>query len=508
MIERRYHGRVGVLGEARGRREWAVDGLVWAVLTAPIAANDVLRGAVIGCVVAVAVMAVAVLFSRRAPMFGLIVVVLGTLFDGNFAFAVPVLSYLVGLRIERLRPVALGFVVIGALGTVVNLGVLRTGPAQWFVLAMTLLVIGVFPWLAGRYRAQRARLVSAGWERAARLEYERRIVARQAQLRERARIAQEMHDSLGHELSLIALGAGALETTPSLAGPQRTAAGRIRESAAAATDQLRDIIGVLRDEDEEPPLHPVDERIEAAVARAKEAGMAVTVRRTGPAEAVPAVVERTAYRVVREGLTNASRHAPGAATAVELVHRADVTTVSIVNDAPARRPGRATTGLGLIGLHERVRLGGGTLTAEPTADGGFRTWAELPHRAWPAPEAEAPAVTALRSAQRRTRRSLAAAVLTPAVLALVTAVGYYPFAVSHTVLPGDTFDRISLGTARNDLTGVLPAGQVWRRPTDGLTGAPPGARCEFYSDGNFPMADAAFRLCFSGGRLVAKDRVR
>jgi hypothetical protein len=68
----------------------------------------------------------------------------------------------------------------------------------------------------------------------------------------------------------------------------------------------------------------------------------------------------------------------------------------------------------------------------------IRTSAELPHRPGPGPEAEAPAVTELRSAQRRTRRSLAAAVLTPAVLAIVAAVGYYSFAVSHTVLPSDT----------------------------------------------------------------------
>jgi signal transduction histidine kinase len=495
------------VGVTRGCREWAVDGVIWAALTAPIAASDLVSGEVIRCAAAVVAMAVAVLFARRAPMLGLVLVVLGTLFDGNFAFAIPVMSYLVGLRTERVRPVAWGFVVIAVAGTVVNLGVLRTGLVQWFMLAVTLLAIGVFPWLVGRYRVQRARLVSAGWERAARLEYEHRIVVRQAQLRERARIAQEMHDSLGHELSLIALGAGALETTPGLPDPQRAAAGRIRESAATATDQLRDIIGVLRDDHEDAPLQPVDDRVEALVARANESGMAATVRRTGRAEAAPAVVERTAYRVVREALTNASRHAPGAATAVEVAHRTDVTTVSIVNDAPAHRPRPATTGLGLIGLHERMRLVGGTLTAEPTADGGFRTSAELPHRAWPGPAAEAPAVTELRSARRRTRRSLAAAVLTPAVLAVVAAIGYYSFAVSGTVLRGDAFDRISVGTARSDLTGVLPAKQV-KPPADRLPAAPPAARCEFYTDGNFPMADAAFRLCFAGGRLVTKDRLK
>jgi signal transduction histidine kinase len=498
----RYAGRVWLVGGERGRREWIADGLVWAVLTAPVAAKYVMRADWRWGPVAIAATAVAVLSARRVPLFGWLVVVLGTLFDGNFAFAIPVLSYLVGLRTERVRPVVAGFLVIAAGGTVLNLGVLRTGPAQWFLLAITLLAIGLFPWLVGRYQAQRARLVSAGWERAARLEYERRMVVRQAELRERARIAQEMHDCLGHELSLIALGAGALETNPGVDEGQRATAARIRESAATATDQLREIIGVLRDEDDQVPLEPAGERVEALVERAQESGMAVTVRRTGDAAELPAAVERTAYRVVREALTNASRHAPGAATTVEVVHRAETTTVSVENEAPKLKAERVTSGLGLIGLRERVRLVGGTLIAGPTSGDGFRAQAELPHRPSPVPGVEMPAATELRSARRRVNRSLATALLTPAVLASVAAIGYYSFAVAGSVLDEQAFDRMTIGTPRADLAGVLPSRQVWQRPQDG------GASCEFYTDGNFPMADASYRLCFAGGRLISKDRLR
>jgi signal transduction histidine kinase len=472
------------------RRERVVDGLVWAVVTAPVAGNYLTSGEYWRCLVAVAALTGAVLVARRAPLLGLLVVVLGTVFDGNFALAVPILSYLVGLRTERVRPVAVAFLVIAAAGTVLDLVVLRIAPAQWFTLALTLLLIGVFPWLVGRYQAQRARLVSAGWERAARLEYERQMITRQAQLRERARIAQEMHDSLGHELSLIALGAGALETTAGLPGEQRAAAERIRASAASATDRLREIIGVLGDDDP-APLEPPGEPVEALVARAGSAGLPVTLRRVGVGG--PPAVERTAYGVVREALTNAGRHAPGAAVTVVLTRDGDATTVAVAN-GPAPRLSGDGTGLGLLGLRERVRLAGGSLTAGPTPEGGFRIVASLPHRPVSVPAVQ----TELRTARRRTRRSLAA-LLTPVVLAVVASVGYYSLATFRSVLDRDTFDRIAVGTPRTELAGLLPERQAWPESADG---------CAYYTDGNFPMAAPAYRLCFTGGRLATKARLR
>ncbi|GAA3355753.1 hypothetical protein GCM10017744_019570 [Streptomyces antimycoticus] len=95
-----------------------------------------------------------------------------------------------------------------------------------------------------------------GWERAARLEREQRLIAEQARLRERARIAQDMHDVLGHELSLIALSAGALKLAPGLADGHREAARDIRARAAAAVDRLGEVIGVLRQEQDGAPPEP------------------------------------------------------------------------------------------------------------------------------------------------------------------------------------------------------------------------------------------------------------
>ncbi len=461
------------------------DGLLGLVLIAPVLANQVMSADPAGVLAALATAAVLVVTVRRWPIGGWLVVLLGTLADGNFVFALPVMSYLVGLRTERIRTVALAFLAIAAGGSALNFAVLDTSLAQWFFLVMALLLLGVFPWLAGRYRAQHARLVSAGWERAARLEYERRMVVREVRLRERARIAQEMHDSLGHELSLIALNAGALETTPGLPAKQSAAAGRIRESAATATDQLRDIIGVLRDEDDHAPLEPAGESVETLVARSRDAGMTITLECAGEPPAV-------AWPVVREALTNASRHAPGAAVRITLTG----SSVEVVNDPGDRPASGPATGLGLIGLRERVRLAGGTLTAGRTPDGGFRTAAVIDDEVPPEPT---PVTTELHDARRRTRRSLAAAIVTPLVLATVTAVGYYPFAVAGSVLDEATFDTLEEGAPRAELAEVLPPRQA---PGDKPRG------CELYTDGNFPMADAAYRLCFSGGRLTSKERLK
>jgi signal transduction histidine kinase len=177
-------------------------------------------------------------------------------------------------------------------------------------------------------------------------------LATQARLKERARIAADMHDSLGHELTLIAVRAGVLQMTGGLDERQRAAAGELRESAAAATERLREIIEVLRDPDSIPDL----------IARSAAAGM--TIRST--VERLPADLEPVAYRVVREGLTNAAKHAPDAAVVVEVTGR----QVSVVNGPAAGNAGLASGGIGLAGLRERVERAGGAFEAGP-ADGGF-----------------------------------------------------------------------------------------------------------------------------------------
>ncbi|WP_147141584.1 sensor histidine kinase [Stackebrandtia albiflava] len=234
-------------------------------------------------------------------------------------------------------------------------------------------LFALLPWLAGRYRHQQARLVEAGRAEIDRLETEQRFIAEQARLRERNRIAADMHDSLGHELALIALRAGALELSPELPPPARTAAAELRAAAVTATDRLRGTIGLLRDGP--TPRTPADETVTALVERAAAAGMDVTLRRSDPPGGE--LTSRAVHRIVQESLTNAARHAPGSRIIVDVTRDADRTEVTVHNtpgDAPATR---TSGGTGLAGLTERVHLLGGSLRYGPAPD-GFTVAASLP----------------------------------------------------------------------------------------------------------------------------------
>ncbi|MEV4628770.1 histidine kinase [Micromonospora sp. NPDC049523] len=553
------------------RRGAVLDLLLWAALAAPIVAalaspparpyDEVLL------VAEPLLLGIAVAVSRRQPLVALVLVILPTLLDGNFLFAIPVLGYLAGLRMARARPAGLVFAVIAAGGSGLNLWVLDSGLATWFLLATMLLFLGVFPWLLGRYRRQHGELVRAGWARAELLEREQAGAAERVRMRERARIARDMHDSLGHDLSLIALRAGALELAPGLDDGQRAAAGELRASVAVATDRLREIIGVLREDAGTAPTRPVDESVTELVDRATAAGLAVELRwpqrradhlarprdgehpaetdpelpaetdpeylvetrpaetdpeypaETRPAETdpeLPMMVGRAVHRVVQEALTNAARHAPGAPVTVEVDRTAERIEVRVHNGRPPAGPlpVPVSAGTGLLGLRERVRLAGGTLAAGPQA-GGFAVVARLPlvtHGVTADPDTTVrpPAGSAtddgLRAQRRRVRRSLLVAVTAPLAIAAMLSLVYYPFVTFDSVLHRSEFERLRIGAPRTELASMLPG-----RQAQGLaknTGpVPANAACEFYTDGNFPLALPAYRLCFADGRLVAKDEL-
>jgi signal transduction histidine kinase len=229
------------------------------------------------------------------------------------------------------------------------------------LLVFTLVI--VLPWLAGRYRRTQALLIEAERERVRQLEREQEHIAERARLHERGLVAAELHDSLGHELALIALRAGALELSPELSTEQRTAAGQMRSSAVTATDRLRQVLEMLRDRDDVPPVAVI-------VARARDAGMVVDLEGLAP---MPQVIDQAVRRVVREALTNAARHAPGARVAVDLAVSAH--TVRLVVSNPSAEPG--SSGSGLVGLRERLRLLGGQLDTTYD-DGRFELSAEVP----------------------------------------------------------------------------------------------------------------------------------
>ncbi|WP_029432484.1 sensor histidine kinase [Blastococcus sp. URHD0036] len=250
------------------------------------------------------------------------------------------------------------------------------------------LTAAVVAW--GMFVRARRQLIVSLRDRADRAEQQQRLRVEQARQLERTRIAREMHDVLAHRLSLLSMHAGALEFRPD-APPAEVgrAAGVVRATARQALEDLREVIGVLRDSGEtaDPDRpQPTLADVPALVEESRQAGLRVSVDCAVPDLAsAPSVPGRTAYRIVQEGLTNARKHAagavahvrltggPGAGLAVELTNPAPVG-----ERVPALLPGAGT---GLVGLSERVGLAGGRLESGWTPAGEFRLHAWLP---WPA----------------------------------------------------------------------------------------------------------------------------
>ena len=246
---------------------------------------------------------------------------------------------------------------------------------------------GVVAW--GMFVRARRQLVVSLRERAERAEAEQQLRVEQARQQERARIAREMHDVLAHRISLLSLHAGALEFRPDAPADEvARAAGIIRSSAHDALEDLRTVIGVLREGDEGDEAarpQPTLADLPALIDESRAAGMQVRYdwRLPDPAS-VPAAAGRNTYRIVQEGLTNARKHANGAAVDVTVEgSEGEGLTVEIRNRLPlgvgaAAIPG---TGTGIVGLAERASLAGGRLEHGRTTSGDYRLWAWLP---WPA----------------------------------------------------------------------------------------------------------------------------
>jgi signal transduction histidine kinase len=264
------------------------------------------------------------------------------------------------------------------------------GPQPAVVLAGLVLITAVVAW--GLFVRARRQLVHELRGRALRAESEQRLRVEQARQLERTRIAREMHDVLAHRLSLLSMHAGALEFRPD-APPAEVAraAGVIRASARAALEDLRQVIGLLRDTADgaagDRP-QPTLADLPALVEESRQAGLRVREEYSVPdLAAAPDITGRTAYRVVQEGLTNVRKHAPGAVASVRVRAGTDGLDVEVVNPprvGVVRDETLPSAGTGLIGLRERVGLAGGVLDDGWTAAGEFRLHARLPWTGAPA----------------------------------------------------------------------------------------------------------------------------
>ena len=231
------------------------------------------------------------------------------------------------------------------------------------------------------------RLSEARRERGRQEARERVLLAERARVDERRRLATEMHDVVSHQVSLMVLQAGALGVATS--DPEvRAAADGIRSAGSRAIEELRGIIGVLREDpqtrrehpDSVGPPEPGPDPL-TPVGEARAAGQDVVVDSAGLPD-LPPHVARAVHRVVQESLTNARKHAPGTRVRLELGYEGGSARVVAVNPAPDGAPdplpARGGSGIGLEGLRRRVEMLGGTFEAAPTDDGGFRVAAVLP----------------------------------------------------------------------------------------------------------------------------------
>jgi signal transduction histidine kinase len=237
-----------------------------------------------------------------------------------------------------------------------------------------------FPLLLGLWVWQRRQLIASLRERASQAELERDMLAVKAVADERTRIARELHDVVAHRVSQITVSAGAVAV--SSGGELAEFAEAIRKTGAAAMDELRELLGVLRREDgATAPKHPQPTLAAACELIAEATAAGQHVRADLPAELpeVPGSTARAVYWLLHESLANTAKHAPGAEIEVAVRDHDGRLDVRVANTAG--RP-RATpvpkSGFGLIGMRERVVLAGGTLAAGPLPDGGFEVAATFP----------------------------------------------------------------------------------------------------------------------------------
>jgi len=232
----------------------------------------------------------------------------------------------------------------------------------------------------GFYVGTRSQLVDSLQERAERLERERHLLAERAVGAERTRIAREMHDVVAHRVGFIVLHAGGLEVSSTDPRAVETAE-LIRTAGRQALGELRDILGVLRDRPADLPTpltRPTLDGVGELVAEWKGAGMRVELLDPLPGEGIPLAVQATAFHIVREGLTNAAKHATGAQVEVGIRHGAGALRIEVTNGPPpALAEPAPSSGFGLPGLRERVAAVGGELVAQARPRGGWRLSAEL-----------------------------------------------------------------------------------------------------------------------------------
>jgi signal transduction histidine kinase len=333
-----------------------------------------------------AISMVLVVFRHRSPLLVAVLIAAGSGLSGaaTGACLLAMVSLATHRRFGQIA-IAVATVAGSAVAAEVLLGLSGLSDPSWVgavsVLVAALAVSGIAVATGVAIGSRRAEL--AGLQREAELlREEQQTTIERAQLAERGRIARELHDELGHRLSVIALHSAALEYRPDLAPDQRASSvAAIRSAAQQALVDLRRTLGMLSEMPSDEPSPALTERLGELVEQVRQAGSTVTVQADPSVfEGLTPELSRTVFRVVQECLTNALRHAPGVSVNVEIDQTADWLRVAVSNRLAGVEPTSPGSGIGLAGIAERVRLNGGQLQIDQNLDGHFVVEVKLPWR--------------------------------------------------------------------------------------------------------------------------------
>ena len=274
----------------------------------------------------------------------------------------------------------------------------------WLALALTFVwTIWLAPLIYGYAVPANDALALAGWllavaiaaeatriraERVAATRASRQLDQRRHQSEERLRIARDLHDVIGHNISLInvqaSMGLDLMDSQPEQA---RAALSAIKSASKEALEELRAMLTALRHDDDVAPRSPAPglDRLPELIELTRAAGLTVEAEVIGKAPPLPAAVHLAAYRIIQESLTNVARHAGRARVTVRVSYDDADVHVEIDDDGPIPSPGASAigTGSGITGMRERATALGGDLSAGFRRGGGFRVSARLPVRSAP-----------------------------------------------------------------------------------------------------------------------------
>jgi signal transduction histidine kinase len=283
--------------------------------------------------------------------------------------------FLVGSLRDRAQAFA-GFAVAEGVAAVVVHNDPRSGVGNFVVASIIFTIVWSIAFGVGRKSVE----ADEAKERAARAERGREERAHLAVADERARIARELHDVVGHSVSVMTVQASAVRRLlRSDQEREREALLIVERTGREALAEMRRMVGVLRRPEEAPALAPQPslEQLDKLVEQARRAGLPVELRVEGESVQLPAGVDLTAYRLIQEGLTNAIKHAQATRAEVFVRYNGDRVELAVSDDGNGSPSGDGG-GHGLVGMRERVSVYGGELEAGPGPSGGFRLRATLP----------------------------------------------------------------------------------------------------------------------------------